>query len=234
VTRLAPDVALLIQARLAISLYGLGLKGLAVMNEFHKRLEYLQSIAKTPETVQELLFGYDDRTTAIMATGFIEDILALAIVHKYKRVPSSNESTDLFTGYGPLATLSARTTLASLLGIMGQDASHDLKIIRRIRNEFAHVIAPITFETKGIASQCQSLKLRTKLKPDFEKRAGTGPRGHFIRSAMRIFAQILMNVQVVIEEHRVLLSQSEAIRKRAKDEFSETQRLARERLKSSS
>jgi hypothetical protein len=201
------------------------------MSEFYERLERLQNIAKTSERVQELLFGYDDRATAIMATGFLEDLLAIAIVHKFRRVPSENQTTDLFTGYGPLATLSARATLAFLLGVIGPDASHDLKIIRRIRNDFAHVITPITFESEEIASRCKSLKLKTKLKPDLDERAGSGPRGSFIRSVMRVFAQILMNVQVIIEEHKVLLEQDETIVKRAKSSFGETQRLARQRLK---
>jgi DNA-binding MltR family transcriptional regulator len=204
------------------------------MTDFQERIEDLQGLTGKPEELHSLLFDHDDRTTAIMASGLIDDVLALGIMSRFRNTPTDAQISEMFTGYGPLATLSARTSVAYLLGAIGADARHDLQIIRKIRNEFAHVIKPIDFETKPIASRCNSLKLRFKLKPEFEKRIGTGARSQFLHSIMRIFSLTVMHATLETEERKVLKAHKDAIHNAARAAFQQSQkRSSAKRLPSS-
>jgi DNA-binding MltR family transcriptional regulator len=187
------------------------------MNEFRKRIEHIHSFKENQEALHSLFFDHDDRTTAIMTVGFLEDVLALGIMSKFERDASENQLTELFTNYGPLANLSARIALGYLFGILGNDDKHDLNIIRKIRNDFAHVIEPINFETKEIASRCLSLKRKADLAPKFQTKAGNGPRGAFIRSALQIFGHVIFNAQTVLEERKLLVPHKREARKAAAD-----------------
>ena len=187
------------------------------MGEFQRRIERIQKLK--PEALQALLFENEDRGTAIMATGLLEDLLTLAIIHKFKKQPSETQATELFTGFGPFATLSAKTRVAFLLGILPPDAKHDINTIRRIRNDFAHVIAPLTFETQDIAIRCRSLKLKALLTDAIDERAGIGPKGHFIRSTVKIFALLLMDICISALEKQILRERHEEVSKLVKEEF---------------
>lgn len=204
------------------------------MTDFQERIEYLQSLKGKPEELHSLFFDHDDRTTAIMASGLIDDVLALGIMSRFQVMPTDAQIAEMFTGYGPLATLSARTSVAYLLGAINADARHDLQIIRKIRNEFAHVIEPIDFATKRIASRCNSLKLRFKLKPEFEKRMGTGARAQFLHSIMRIFTLTIMHATLEQEERKFLKAHKDEIHAAARASFQENQKQSRAKRPSSS
>jgi hypothetical protein len=70
------------------------------MGEFEERAKRLQGL--NSDALQSLLFKNEDRATAIMATGLLEDLLALAIVHKFRKPPTENQANEMFVGYGPL------------------------------------------------------------------------------------------------------------------------------------
>ena len=58
------------------------------MGKFENRIGRLQGL--NPEALQSLLFKNDDRATAIMATGLLEDFLALTIINKFRKYPTEN------------------------------------------------------------------------------------------------------------------------------------------------
>jgi len=60
---------------------------------------------------------------------------------------------------GPLSSFSSRIKAAYCLGLIGKGMYHDLHIIRRIRNKFAHKMHGYTFDEPEIVSWCKSLKL---------------------------------------------------------------------------
>jgi len=61
---------------------------------------------------------------------------------------------------GPLASFSAKIDLAYLMRIITADIREKLHTIRRIRNEFAHNLAPLTFESPKIRSMCEKNLIR--------------------------------------------------------------------------
>jgi hypothetical protein len=67
---------------------------------------------------------------------------------------------------GPLGTFSARIEVAFLCGFIGERAKRDLHLIRKIRNEFAHVPEPLDFSTEQIANRCRELHYTFRSRDD--------------------------------------------------------------------
>ena len=150
----------------------------------HLRDQLAALSATSPESIVEMLSGLEDRATAIIAASLLENFLGLAIAYKFGRFPSESEFGRLFTGYGPLATLSARIMFAYNLKIINADSRHDFIIIKDIRNQFAHTYLPLTFETGKISANCYNLKLTIKLIPPLSETVHDNARGKYIKSIM--------------------------------------------------
>ena len=65
----------------------------------------------------------------------------------------------LFDGYGPLASLSAKSDIAFALGIVDKATHSKLAVVRKVRNKFAHSASIITFEQIDIAALLAPLKV---------------------------------------------------------------------------
>src|ERR1700738_4255546 len=96
----------------------------------HLRDQLAALSATSPEATAGVSFGLEDRATAIRAARLLENFLGLAIADKFGRFPSESEFGRLFTGYGPLATLSARIMFAYNLKIKDADSRHYFTIIK--------------------------------------------------------------------------------------------------------
>ena len=59
----------------------------------------------------------------------------------------------------PLSHFSARIRAAYCLGLISEDERHDLTLIRRIRNDFAHDLDSSSFTKREIADRCRSFRL---------------------------------------------------------------------------
>jgi len=90
----------------------------------------------------------------------------------------------------PLETLSARIYLANSLGLLGPDMRHDLSLIHKIRNEFAHQHAPASFDSEPNASRCRDLRLAELLPLDWPSRSG--PRSRFIFTVVILANQLML------------------------------------------
>jgi DNA-binding MltR family transcriptional regulator len=108
-----------------------------------------------------LKLGIDDTTVVLLATGLIEKFLWVSLIALFRRdVVSKTMITNVFEGDGPLATFSAKIEVCAGLGSITDDVRHDLKIIKKIRNDFAH--SPNQLYLKDF-SACRSLKLKSKI-----------------------------------------------------------------------
>jgi hypothetical protein len=108
--------------------------------------------------------------------------------------------------------------LGYVLGTISTDGKHDLGIIRKIRNDFAHIFNPLTFDSQEIASRCHSLRLTDTIDGKWE-RAGNGPRGKFIRSSMKIFELTMMSIHTAEEEFKFLQRNKAEVSKNASESF---------------
>jgi len=97
-----------------------------------------------------------DRAVAILATSYLEVLLEKLLRTRLIESPKVN---DLFTGNGPLASLSARIDICYALGLMPDHVLHDLTLIRRIRNYFAHHLNEASFQDQAVINRCSELSL---------------------------------------------------------------------------
>lgn len=96
------------------------------------------------------------RGKVLITAALLDEHLAECI---QTRILDKPEVEKLTVGFNaPLGTFSARIIGAYALGIISDDEFHDLEIIRKIRNEFAHQIT-IGFDNQSVAMRCQNFRL---------------------------------------------------------------------------
>jgi|GEM_PF-2146577 len=97
-----------------------------------------------------------DRVMAIVATATIEDrlkdLLSVALL------PGGDDRERTLAPEGALGAFMPRVKLCHMLGLFGEDIRHDLALIARIRNAFAHRAAGVSFEDAVVAKHCQKLR----------------------------------------------------------------------------
>lgn len=126
-----------------------------------------------------------ERGVALVACGIMEQLLEELLRAKLV----SNAGTDrLLKGpNAPLGTLSARIDACHALGLISDIERHNLEILRRIRNDFAHK-PRVSFADDSIADRCANLKMGEIIlgtNSDGTK-ATVPPRGRFQFIAMGI------------------------------------------------
>lgn len=95
-----------------------------------------------------------DRAAAVLGASFIDARLQ-EMLHQY--MVAEQTVADLFSGDRPLATFSARISLAYALGLLPLNIREDLDRIRRIRNHFAHHPDAVSFSVSPARDLCRTL-----------------------------------------------------------------------------
>lgn len=101
-----------------------------------------------------------DRAAAVLAGSYLETFLGGHIKSFLVDDPSVEE---LFVGYGPLASFSARINIAYALGLISKGIRKDLHYIRKIRNHFAHYSQEISFDSSPVRELCANLSMAQPL-----------------------------------------------------------------------
>jgi DNA-binding MltR family transcriptional regulator len=122
-----------------------------------------------------------DRACVILSASMLDQ--ALESLLKAYLVPLSSAEDELLDGaYAPISTFSARIDLAYRLGLISTKFCHDLHLIRKIRNDFAHNITECNFENVSVHGKvselCRSSGLIEK-EPQVRKRFQHGTKGDF-------------------------------------------------------
>jgi DNA-binding MltR family transcriptional regulator len=107
------------------------------------------------------LQGESDRAAAVLGAAFLDGLLEEYITNFL--IDDTKEVEGIFGPDKPLGSFGARITMCFCLGLISQDEKHDLRIIQRVRNRFAHELTGISFDDKGIADSCSNLKIPTKV-----------------------------------------------------------------------
>jgi DNA-binding MltR family transcriptional regulator len=105
----------------------------------------------------EILHSESARGQVLVSTGFLEEQLR-QIILAFMR--DNRNATELLDGANaPLGTFSARIAMCSALGLITDIEAHDLTLIRRIRNDFAHDMHT-SFDTPSVVERCKILKMK--------------------------------------------------------------------------
>jgi DNA-binding MltR family transcriptional regulator len=97
----------------------------------------------------------EDRGAAIIAGSFLDEFLLKAISSVL--IDDEKSVEEIFEGTAPLATFSAKIEMAYLMGLMSKRSRTLANAIRNVRNDFAHKLQPLTFDTSLIKGKCQTL-----------------------------------------------------------------------------
>lgn len=108
--------------------------------------------------MEDEFYGESDRAVALLQGAALDVALQGAILDKMRSDLTSDFEADLFDN-GPLGTFAAKIKIAFALKAFGNKTHHDLGLIRHLRNAFAHVRKPLTFDTPQVADVCKNLWL---------------------------------------------------------------------------
>ncbi|MBM3732315.1 MAG: hypothetical protein FJW24_02425 [Acidimicrobiia bacterium] len=123
------------------------------------------------------MHAQNDRGAAVCGGAFLEEKLQEAIEEQWP--PISNTVRDrLFTGFGPLASFSAKIAIAHAIGMVDTITKSDCDKIRLIRNAAAHIGTPFSFESSEIRKILSEIALLRYMPPDQDK-TSTHERNQF-------------------------------------------------------
>jgi hypothetical protein len=98
-----------------------------------------------------------DRGAAILGAAYVDLFLRSAIERRLRPIP--DVVPGLFEDRGPLQEFSTRIHLGFALGIYLRRAFDDLRLVRDIRNAFAHNVEMMNFEEPDVRGLCDQLWL---------------------------------------------------------------------------
>ena len=100
---------------------------------------------------QESYSKESDRSVAILAAAYLEHCL-----EEYLRLRLVDDPSvkDLFSGFAPIATFSAKIDIAFAVGLLPPHIREDLRRIKKIRNLFAHDLDSLTFDAGPVRDIC--------------------------------------------------------------------------------
>jgi len=133
--------------------------------------------------------GESDRAAAVLAAAYLDHLLGELIAAAMPARPEEVEELLYQKGNGPLGTFSARIDTSYCLGLLSKDESRDLHLTRKIRNDFAHKLVDMSFESQEIANRCRELKgARIGGRP-------SSPRESFSKAAVRLMVDVILRIR---------------------------------------
>jgi hypothetical protein len=108
------------------------------------------------------LKGETGRAAAILVAAYIDSLLRAKLETLFCK-GNSEIRQKLFESQGAFGTFSAKVDAAYCLGWLEPSVFHDIGIIRKIRNEFAHRIHGLTFEDCKIKRLVRKLEVPDQL-----------------------------------------------------------------------
>ncbi len=141
------------------------------MSKSDKTLELLRQLGDRGAWLTELE-QESDRGAALLACAFLDAMLGQVLERCFI---SPEKGRQLFAR----ASFGARLQWAVALGAISDVALHDLEVLQRVRNKFAHRLHGLTFESAEVREETRNLNV-----PDeFMAEADTS-RGRYIFSAV--------------------------------------------------
>jgi DNA-binding MltR family transcriptional regulator len=112
--------------------------------------------SKTIEEAIQQIERNSDRAIGIIAAAMLEEHITNAIKRRWHESPAMVRR--MLQVDGPLGNFGPKIDLVFLMGLISADGHHDMILIKKIRNKFAHYLDVDTFETPVIKGWCFDLK----------------------------------------------------------------------------
>lgn len=113
-----------------------------------------QEMANAMKVVVEGLAGESDRGTVVLAAAWLDDSLT-SILAAYMKPDTKKD--DLLSPGGAIGDFGTKIRLADRLRLAHPSLLKSLDIIRRLRNDFAHIASDLSFETESVKARVNNL-----------------------------------------------------------------------------
>lgn len=108
--------------------------------------------------ISDALSEESDRACVILVASWIDRFLRIKLAQEFSK-GNSNARAALFSSNGPFATFSAKLNAVFCADWIDSDVYHDLQVIRRLRNEFAHSIDSHTLHDEPFPAMVAKLRV---------------------------------------------------------------------------
>lgn len=129
-------------------------------NDFEDALDLLvpgtKLRAKRLFEIRSELEKESDRGCALVAAAYLENQLT-ELLEGFFITQSKKASSALFGFNGPVGTFSSKIKICFSLGLIPKEIHNGLDVLRKIRNEFAHLHEPLSFDTESMAQRALEL-----------------------------------------------------------------------------
>jgi DNA-binding MltR family transcriptional regulator len=122
----------------------------------------LETAPITQEDLMKILSRQTEAGNALVVAGIVEDWLEKLLLARGRTI-SNRTAKRIFEGMGPLSSFSGKIDVAYLFELIDEDVAQDLRVIKDIRNKFAHTTQSVHFQSEHIAKDCEKL---SNWKPD--------------------------------------------------------------------
>src|SRR6185437_3502798 len=149
----------------------------------------------------DLLRKESPRGQVLISAGYIEEQLKQVLLAFMR--DDADCINLLEGGNAPLGTLSSRIAACYALGLINENERHDLTLIRKIRNDFAHDMHT-TFDTPSVVDRCKELRFKAH---DYgSKEMGDvviPPAGQFQTDAVGLILNLVNRPHYVTKQRRI-------------------------------
>lgn len=108
--------------------------------------------------VADALSEESDPACVILVASWVDHFLKIKLAREFAK-GNSDARSALFSSNGPFATFSAKLNVAFCADWIDRDVYHDLQVIRKMRNEFAHSIGSHTLHDEPFSSMVAKLRV---------------------------------------------------------------------------
>jgi hypothetical protein len=119
---------------------------------------------KDIEPIFKELQGESDRAIITVGGSLVEYALEQCIRSRLRLPKEKTEDDVLFTDAGIIGSFYEKTWVSFFLKIIGPETRNNIDLVRKIRNEAAHNMNPVSFSgTPEIMSRCASLAISNEM-----------------------------------------------------------------------
>jgi len=108
--------------------------------------------------VSKALAEESDRACVILVTSWADHLLRIRLAQEFAK-GNADARGALFATNGPFATLSSKLNAVFCAGWLDRDVYHDLNVIRKMRNQFAHSIEPLDLHNEPFPALVAALRV---------------------------------------------------------------------------
>ncbi len=173
--------------------------------------EFMQNIAEK-----------DDLGLVIATTSLLDKFIGIVIMLRFQVDITARSYERVFGFNGPLGTFAAKIDLGAALGVVIGDMAHDLGIMRKLRNEFAHAVYHPQLADGVMSARCKSLRMRFELSDAVKRACKTDERSRLVETTASLLLHLAAVIQRGMVEREFVKKHSQEINEGAVAAFKES------------